>query len=130
MRYESSELGPGMAYHPFLLPARHPPHPGSADFSVNSILTQPHYLSAALSASFNPALAAAAAACYPPPAGALFPKGPDELLGAPPHLRPLRALEPEDDGVKDDPKVTLESKDLWDKFHALGTEMVITKSGR
>ena len=24
----------------------------------------------------------------------------------------------------------LELKDLWDKFHKLGTEMIITKSGR
>lgn len=37
---------------------------------------------------------------------------------------------PEDDGVVDDPKVTLEGKELWEKFHKLGTEMVITKSGR
>lgn len=36
----------------------------------------------------------------------------------------------EDDGVKDDPKVTLEAKELWQQFHQLGTEMVITKSGR
>ncbi|XP_055374858.1 optomotor-blind protein-like isoform X1 [Condylostylus longicornis] len=47
-----------------------------------------------------------------------------------PAMRPLRALQPEDDGVVDDPKVTLESKELWEKFHKLGTEMVITKSGR
>lgn len=39
-------------------------------------------------------------------------------------------FEPEDDGIEDDPKVTLEAKDLWEKFHSLGTEMVITKSGR
>lgn len=39
-------------------------------------------------------------------------------------------FEPEDDGIEDDPKVSLESKDLWDRFHSLGTEMVITKSGR
>ena len=37
---------------------------------------------------------------------------------------------PDDDGVTDDPKVTLECKELWTKFHGLGTEMVITKSGR
>lgn len=42
----------------------------------------------------------------------------------------VRPFEPEDDGVEDDPKVSLESKDLWERFHALGTEMVITKSGR
>lgn len=45
-------------------------------------------------------------------------------------MRPLQPLQPEDDGVVDDPKVTLEGKDLWEKFHKLGTEMVITKSGR
>ena len=27
-------------------------------------------------------------------------------------------------------KCTLETKDLWAKFHELGTEMIITKSGR
>lgn len=47
-----------------------------------------------------------------------------------PAMRPLRTMQPEDDGVVDDPKVTLEGKDLWEKFHKLGTEMVITKSGR
>ncbi|XP_020387544.1 T-box transcription factor TBX2b isoform X1 [Rhincodon typus] len=45
------------------------------------------------------------------------------------HLRPLKSLEPEDE-VEDDPKVNLEAKDLWDQFHKVGTEMVITKSGR
>ncbi|XP_074601520.1 uncharacterized protein LOC141855390 isoform X2 [Brevipalpus obovatus] len=43
---------------------------------------------------------------------------------------PMRNFEPEDDGIEDDPKVILESKDLWERFHSLGTEMVITKSGR
>lgn len=47
-----------------------------------------------------------------------------------PAMRPMRQMQPEDDGVVDDPKVTLEGKDLWEKFHKLGTEMVITKSGR
>ncbi|XP_018548164.1 T-box transcription factor TBX2b [Lates calcarifer] len=32
--------------------------------------------------------------------------------------------------LDDDPKVTLESKNLWNEFHKMGTEMVITKSGR
>merc|ERR1719447_1895265 len=36
----------------------------------------------------------------------------------------------EEENVHDDPKVTLEQKELWDQFHSLGTEMVITKSGR
>ncbi|KAK3790791.1 hypothetical protein RRG08_038282 [Elysia crispata] len=45
------------------------------------------------------------------------------------HL-PTRGLEPHDDGVKDEPKVELEGKDLWKKFYELESEMVITKSGR
>ncbi|XP_076364156.1 uncharacterized protein LOC143253735 [Tachypleus tridentatus] len=123
MRFEPSELAQGMAYHPFLLtPSRHPP-----DFSVNTVLAQPHYFPLPLP--------------HPYPT-APFPKLPAPLPGAPPymtaddvlsqgrHLRPLRTLEPEEDGIQDDPKVNLESKDLWEEFHALGTEMVITKSGR
>ena len=27
-------------------------------------------------------------------------------------------------------RVTLHNKDMWDKFHAVGTEMIITKAGR
>ena len=47
--------------------------------------------------------------------------------------RPFRGLQDSPaDGVdvQDDPKVELDVKDLWERFHALGTEMVITKSGR
>ncbi|XP_013790260.1 T-box transcription factor TBX3-like [Limulus polyphemus] len=123
MRFEPSELAQGMAYHPFLLtPSRHPP-----DFSVNTVLTQPHYFPLPLP--------------HPYPT-APFPKLPASLPGAPPymtaddvlsqgrHLRQLRTLEPEEDGIQDDPKVNLESKELWEEFHALGTEMVITKTGR
>ncbi|KAH8038898.1 hypothetical protein HPB51_004010 [Rhipicephalus microplus] len=120
-----------MAFQPFLRPT--PP-----DFSVHSLL------SGAAGAQASPYFAAAAAAGFP--AAALFPKlhpgpGPpslsaEELLAAAaahrggPLLRPPPGLEPEDDGVQDDPKVTLEAKELWERFHAFGTEMVITKSGR
>ncbi|KAH7957764.1 hypothetical protein HPB52_022646 [Rhipicephalus sanguineus] len=120
-----------MAFQPFLRPT--PP-----DFSVHSLL------SGAASAQASPYFAAAAAAGFP--AAALFPKlhpgpGPpplsaEELLAAAaahrggPLLRPPPGLEPEDDGVQDDPKVTLEAKELWERFHTFGTEMVITKSGR
>ncbi|XP_051902414.1 T-box transcription factor TBX2-B-like isoform X2 [Hippocampus zosterae] len=44
-------------------------------------------------------------------------------------LRSLKTLQPAD-GLGDDPQVTLESQDLWNEFHKMGTEMVITKSGR
>nr|KAF7410795.1 hypothetical protein H0235_013402 [Vespula pensylvanica] len=57
------------------------------------------------------------------------PLAPHHPLAAPHHpLVPPH--HPEEDGVVDDPKVTLEGKELWEKFHKLGTEMVITKSGR
>jgi len=63
--------------------------------------------------SFNPAYG------YP----GLFPRLP--FGGFPPRPPP-----PEDDNVQDDPKVTLEAKELWEQFHKYGTEMVITKTGR
>ena len=70
------------------------------------------------------------AASYP----ALFPKfhahpGAAAAMGGyrmPPPPVPMQ----EDDDVKDDPKVTLEHKDMWEVFNKNGTEMVITKSGR
>lgn len=49
-------------------------------------------------------------------------------------LRGVGVAPPLDTGVdpdiKDDPKADLEGLDLWKEFHKLGTEMVITKSGR
>ena len=35
-----------------------------------------------------------------------------------------------DSAEPDDPKAELDNKDLWDQFHHIGTEMVITKTGR
>lgn len=108
-----------MAYHPF-----HAHRP--ADFPVSAFLA-----TASQPASFFPSLG-------------LLPKSLTEhaLSGAlhahhhhhahpqqHAHLRALKSLEPEDE-VEDDPKVTLEAKELWDQFHHFGTEMVITKSGR
>lgn len=143
-----------MAYHPFLQ------LPRQTDFSVSSLLTAASNNSSASAAAPNFFPTAALAAfgaqqnphgCYP---GTLIPKinhphahhaltghpyttAEDVVLAAvaahnhhPAMVRPLRAIQPEEDGVVDDPKVTLEGKDLWEKFHKLGTEMVITKSGR
>ncbi|XP_059479255.1 optomotor-blind protein-like isoform X3 [Neocloeon triangulifer] len=147
MRFEQSdvvspETSPTTmaAYHPFLLQR-------PTDFSVSSLLTQPQYFPSAnphypgsllpklphmpghpasAGASYEEVLAAqqaaAAAAVAVATAGG---NGPGSTVP-----RPLRAIQPEEDGVVDDPKVTLEGKDLWEKFHKLGTEMVITKSGR
>lgn len=43
--------------------------------------------------------------------------------------RSSKSLEPEDK-PENEPNVTLESRNLWNQFHKMGTEMVITKSGR
>ncbi len=114
--------GTAMAYHPF-----HAHRP--TDFPMSAFL-------AAAQPSFFPALTL--------PHGALTKPITDHTLsgaaeaGLHPalshhhhaaHLRSLKSLEPEEE-VEDDPKVTLEAKDLWDQFHKIGTEMVITKSGR
>uniref|UniRef100_A0A673JUL8 T-box transcription factor TBX2b n=1 Tax=Sinocyclocheilus rhinocerous TaxID=307959 RepID=A0A673JUL8_9TELE len=114
--------GTAMAYHPFHV---HRP----TDFPMSAFLAAAH-------PSFFPTLTL--------PPGALTKPIPDHTLagaaeaGLHPalshhhqaaHLRSLKSLEPEEE-VEDDPKVTLEAKDLWDQFHKIGTEMVITKSGR
>ncbi|XP_051533403.1 T-box transcription factor TBX2b-like isoform X1 [Myxocyprinus asiaticus] len=110
-----------MAYHPF-----HSHRP--ADFPMSAFL-------AAAQPSFFPALTL--------PPGLSKPLADHALSGAAEaglhaalghhhqaaHLRSFKSLEPEED-VEDDPKVTLEAKELWDQFHKIGTEMVITKSGR
>jgi hypothetical protein len=36
----------------------------------------------------------------------------------------------EEDGIQDEPRVELEDRELWQKFHPLVNEMIITKSGR
>lgn len=40
-----------------------------------------------------------------------------------------KSLQPEE-GLEDNPRVTLDSQSLWSEFYKRGTEMVITKSGR
>lgn len=159
MRYDVQEFlqsedfrrsAKGMAYHPFLQ------LPRPTDFSVSSLLTagggqQQGQGSPGAPSSYFPAAALAALTGSPggPHShfhpGSLLPKLPphhphphhpyttaeDVLMHQlHPAMRPLRTLQPEEDGVVDDPKVTLEGKELWEKFHKLGTEMVITKSGR
>nr|XP_054586621.1 T-box transcription factor TBX3 [Nothobranchius furzeri] len=52
-----------------------------------------------------------------------------ELRNRPANPPRLKSLQPEE-WVDDEPKVTLEFKDLWSEFHKMGTEMVITKTGR
>ncbi|XP_073998871.1 optomotor-blind protein-like isoform X2 [Rhodnius prolixus] len=111
------------SYHPALLGLAASAAGGArpTDFSVSSLLTQAGPV-------VQPSAYPLPLPCYP------LPKHPyttaEDVLHHPAMLRPLRPIQPEDDGVVDDPKVTLEGKELWEKFHKLGTEMVITKSGR
>ena len=124
MIYPGGNPEPGqMAYNPFLL------HRPTDYSSMNSLL--------AAQANYLPGLAAGFQ--HPGLANSILPKlqqsmgrshlTPADLLGYQ-HLRPIRSLEPPEQDVQDDPKVELESKDLWEQFNTLGTEMVITKSGR
>ena len=46
------------------------------------------------------------------------------------HLGGEPGLQERRESVSDDPAVKLESSQLWEQFHHIGTEMVITKSGR
>ncbi|XP_054280648.1 optomotor-blind protein isoform X3 [Macrosteles quadrilineatus] len=114
------------------------------DFSVSSLLTAgAGSAGAATTPPHPPGYPYPLGVGYPgtllprPPPGHPYTTAEDVVLAAaaaahhhPAMVRPLRAIQPEDDGIVDDPKVTLEGKELWEKFHKLGTEMVITKSGR
>ncbi|KAK2150376.1 hypothetical protein LSH36_408g02022 [Paralvinella palmiformis] len=116
-----------MAYHPFLMAQR-----TQSEYGVGSIMSaHPHYLSA------HPGLQAPV---LPTP---ILPKLQQTVVGRTPYSLgdhflsqglprglPRPPIVPQDDDVKDDPKVELEGRDLWEKFHEFGTEMVITKSGR
>ncbi|GFO08954.1 T-box transcription factor tbx2 [Plakobranchus ocellatus] len=46
------------------------------------------------------------------------------------HKRGLGGGQNSSDAVDKNIKVTLDNRDLWGKFHSLGTEMIITKTGR
>uniref|UniRef100_UPI00358E9B0D T-box transcription factor TBX20-like n=1 Tax=Myxine glutinosa TaxID=7769 RepID=UPI00358E9B0D len=54
------------------------------------------------------------------------------LRGLPPALEHVLSASPSSSPNRelDCVSCTLETKELWDKFHQLGTEMIITKSGR
>ncbi|XP_066515341.1 T-box transcription factor TBX2a [Hoplias malabaricus] len=118
--------GTAMAYHP-PFPAHRP-----ADFPVSAFLAaaQPSFFPTLLTKPLTePALTGAAEAAFHPALHAHHHGHHAHQHHGHQHLRSLKSLEPEED-VEDDPKVTLEAKELWDQFHKLGTEMVITKSGR
>ncbi|XP_054482395.1 T-box transcription factor TBX2b-like [Anoplopoma fimbria] len=110
-----------MAYHTF-----QDHRPGALPLSA--------LLAAAQPAQFFPALAFPDVASLSEPLAeqAASDAGLRAALGRqqqPVHPRTFKSLQAEQ-GPDDDPKVTLDSKKLWNEFHKMGTEMVITKSGR
>nr|XP_004557521.1 T-box transcription factor TBX2b [Maylandia zebra] len=109
-----------MAYYPFQIRG-----PGALSLSAFLTSAQPSFPAAPTfpdAASFSKSLSEQA----PPDAGLHAGLGcQNEAV----QQRSLKRLEPEE-WLDEDPKVTLESKNLWSEFHKIGTEMVITKSGR
>ncbi|XP_039870648.1 T-box transcription factor TBX3-like [Simochromis diagramma] len=109
-----------MAYYPFQIRG-----PGALSLSAFLTSAQPSFPAAPTFpdvASFSKSLSEQA----PPDAGLHAGLGcQNEAV----QQRSLKRLEPEE-WLDEDPKVTLESKNLWSEFHKIGTEMVITKSGR
>lgn len=116
MIYQNQNPDLAMAYNPFLFPR-------PSDYTS---LLQQHYLPG-MAVPAPPGIPASMLPKLQQSVGR-SPLSPGELLH-PFHPRPLRTMEPEPD-AQDDPKVEIESKELWEQFHNLGTEMVITKSGR
>ncbi|XP_071094138.1 T-box transcription factor TBX3-like isoform X1 [Haliotis cracherodii] len=110
-----------MAFNPFFLHR-------SMDYSVGSLLGQ-HPLLPGFSALHHHGISASMVPKLQQSMGR-SPFIPGDFLPHPQPFRPLRGLEPQEPEVQDDPKVELEGKELWETFHKLGTEMVITKSGR
>nr|CAD48605.1 coquillette [Paracentrotus lividus] len=107
--------------------------PRLSDFSVNSLLTPPQFFPGVFGRQAC-LPGAAGLPGFPLPKFGEHPGGysPHDLLAAHAHrsaLGPLHPMETQSDD-SDDPQVTLESKELWEKFHKRGTEMIITKSGR
>lgn len=111
-----------MAYQPF-----HAHRP--AEFPVSAFLS-------AAQPSFFPALTLPPGSLGKPIAEQAFAAAAEARLNTlghhqqAAHLRSLKGFESAEEEAEDDPKVTLEAKELWDQFHKIGTEMVITKSGR
>uniref|UniRef100_A0A3B3D5J1 T-box domain-containing protein n=1 Tax=Oryzias melastigma TaxID=30732 RepID=A0A3B3D5J1_ORYME len=98
-----------MAYHPLQL---RPAHPLTSPTLVRG--AQPSFLSTAT----LPDAAWISGSLSAHPAGL-------------PAIHPQTLESPQrEEWLDDDPKVTLDSRNLWSQFHKMGTEMVITKSGR
>uniref|UniRef100_A0A3Q3AQK2 T-box transcription factor 2a n=2 Tax=Kryptolebias marmoratus TaxID=37003 RepID=A0A3Q3AQK2_KRYMA len=79
--------------------------------------------------SFVPVVASLSDPLPEPPARDARRRAALDLPTQPARPRLWNSLQP-DESADDEPKVTLESRNLWSEFHKMGTEMVITKSGR
>ena len=104
-----------------------PPFMPRPDFGLGNLLTQ--QAAAAAPYGFPPGVPGLGPTnSFSTPSGypGLFPRLPGLPFGG----LPPRPPPPEEENVQDDPKVTLEQKELWEQFHKNGTEMVITKTGR
>ncbi|XP_063448820.1 T-box transcription factor TBX3-like isoform X1 [Mytilus trossulus] len=121
MIYQGNNSDLPMAYNPFFL---HRP----ADYSA-LLAQQQQYLSNI--AMQSPGYAASLLPKLQQAMGTMgrSPLTPADLMH-PLHQRQMRTMDPPESEIHDDPKVELEGKELWDQFHSMGTEMVITKSGR
>lgn len=121
MIYQGNNSDLPMAYNPFFL---HRP----ADYSA-LLAQQQQYLSNI--AMQSPGYAASLLPKLQQAMGTMgrSPLTPADLMH-PLHQRQMRPMDPPESEIHDDPKVELEGKELWDQFHSMGTEMVITKSGR
>ncbi|KAK1806900.1 hypothetical protein P4O66_005380 [Electrophorus voltai] len=107
-----------MSYHPFL-----PPQP--SDFAIGAMLgRRPPFLSAVgCGKPILEQLVGAGESNTELPSRGLDVPAPSS------HPQPRGTAEHEVE-FEDDPVVHLESTELWGQFHKIGTEMVITKSGR
>ncbi|KAM9332540.1 T-box transcription factor TBX2b-like [Pholidichthys leucotaenia] len=105
-----------MAYHPFQIHG-----PGALSFSA--LLASPEHPHSSAVTFSDPRTRSAQGA----PDAALHPA--PGCQNPPVHPCALESPQQEE-ALDDDPDVTLESKSLWSEFHKIGTEMVITKSGR
>ena len=125
-----------MAFHPLLAPRA----ALGQDYGVGSLIpaTGPHYFPTVAPSGVPPhalqGMGALWHKIHQTMAGRFGAPGsaPDmfQFHGIPRPLRPPMFDPSENDNVKDDPKVELDCKELWEKFHDRETEMVITKSGR
>ncbi|KAK6190420.1 hypothetical protein SNE40_002295 [Patella caerulea] len=109
-----------MAFNPFLMQNR------ATDYNMGSLLSQQYFPSMGFPGLNSQLLHKLQ---HQQSSMGRLPLTQTDLMAYPAPFRPFGVPESEPD-VQDDPKVELENDDLWKTFHKIGTEMVITKTGR